>query len=1051
MEEHLDEFVAETEDELVKLGNSLVDLENSSGDEEALDEVFRTAHTLKGTYAAMGFGEPHDVAHAMEDVLDEIRAGELEVTPELVDVLFDGVNALEDSLVDIEDSGEVKESYDSVVEKIESETEGYQQQREPGESGDNVGEEDSYGEDTDQPEATVEEDDDDGVGEIDEISEEAGEEVTEEADEEVTEEAGEEGTEEVGDTGEGESIDVEDAGNLEVGDELDVDEHEEAAEAEDIDVEQAAGEREKDDEGGARDFDTNAVVAWFSDETLPDSDPASLVDELEDRDDVQILETKPERARLEAGDYEDSFRVVAETESHVDLEEHELDRADSVTVIEDDVGLLDRGTSSEERRGYVSRILDLFDVRKYFGSEETTDEKPRDGTTDESHGSQEPDADVDEPEGEGDVSLDGQEKQSSTETLAVINVETADDGETPEHLIEDIERSTGVDVEQVPGVEDGEDDGSTKLVARLDGDVDAEEIELDYDASITLVEDDIGIVNDSLNSEEMKSESMEDAAGEAGPSSEDEETGFGDSPVLEITVSEDGFPAAAAVAVLEDIESIEGLEIRSTLPEREALEEGEYDDSFQVALESGDPAAVEPSKLRKVESVEVTNDQTEKEPEAGDAGDPEEVEGSTTTASADDEDGSSSDDDGFDAGDDTGGSDEPGGSLESSGEDEAIKSVRVDVDQLDEMMSNVNELVITKIQLQHAVERRDYEQLRKRADKLDKLSEKMRDDIMDARLVPLKKITGKYPRIVRDVARKEGKEVDFDVEGEDIELDRSILENLKEPIVHLLKNSVDHGIEAPEDRVEAGKPRKGNVVLEAERYQDRVEIQIRDDGAGLEADEIRAKAVERGVVSAQEAERMPDDEVYELVLESGFSTKEEVTDTSGRGVGLNAVQEAIRENEGSIGISSEPGEGTVVTLTLPIDITVVDAMLIGVDGRKYAVPMKAVSAVSSREDADIDRIQGEEVCVVGDDPRPLIDLPRSFAPDGGADDGEAGGMILHFRDEVREASIECSEVYGQQEIVVQPFEGALAEVDTFSGTAILGKGEVVPVLEVNEL
>jgi two-component system chemotaxis sensor kinase CheA len=881
MTDTMDRFVEETEEELVSLSNSLLDLEREA-DEETVDEIFRTAHTVKGSFGAMGFGEASDIAHALEDVFDDVRSGDIEVTPDLIDRLFEGVDALEACLSEIEENGELTDSYDDVVKRVR------------------------------------------------ELSEE---------------------TDETGDAGGG------------------------------------TGE-----EPGAEAETEKVLIVTVSDEDFPGAAAVAALDDIEKQDDFDLIETIPDRDTIEEGGYEDSFQVVGRTEGGFGIDSSDIRKASSVTVVEDDVGAI-----------------------------ETPDDA---GKNEETKG----DTDTEQ----------GQEEASPSEVL-IISTGGRYPG-TPEETLGKVQE-LGLEVLTTEPDEDEfeKHDGKAHIIAESGS---GREGALQEVGSVTVVEDEVGLL-------EVPGGDSEEPAG----GTEEKETPGEDTdsdPVEETVVIEvDGgdFPGAAAVAALDDLRE-EVLSVVGTEPDTDALEAGDYEGSFVAEVETEPGFEIDSSDLRKATSVEVrdgsTGEGSEDEPEKEDeeVGDGTEKDPSQENEDEDEEAETKDEEDKGPPADQGGGTDD------GDGDHEAIQSVRVDVEHLDEMMNNVSELVITKIQIQHAAESGDIEEIRKAADKLDKLSERLRDDVMEARLVPLKKITGRYPRVVRDVARESGKEVDFEVQGEEIELDRSILEDLKDPIVHLLKNAVDHGIEDPEDRIEAGKPRRGKVVLEAERFRDRVELRVRDDGSGIDPDKIRQKAVESGVVSESEAEGMQDSEVYDLTLESGFSTKEEVTDTSGRGVGMDAVKEAVQSNDGNISVSSTPGEGTVTTLTLPIDIAVVQALLVGVGERRYAVPTKTVDAIESGAEADLDTVRGERVCVVDGDPRPMLSLPKKFSADGGE---ETEGMFLHIRDSVREASIRCEEVYGQQEIVVQPFEGVLRDVKEFSGTAILGEGEVVPVIEVNQL
>ena len=434
-----------------------------------------------------------------------------------------------------------------------------------------------------------------------------------------------------------------------------------------------------------------------------------------------------------------------------------------------------------------------------------------------------------------------------------------------------------------------------------------------------------------------------------------------------------------------------------------------------------------------------------------------------------------------------------GGSDSKSGDE--IKSIRVDVDQVDELYGLVEQLVTSRIKLRREIAGTDAES--DALDELDKLASSLQDTAMDMRLIPFSQVSDSFPRLVRDISRDLDKRIDFEIEGDDVELDRTILTEMRDPLVHVLRNAVDHGIESPEEREAAGKDPTGHVSLTAERERDHVIIEVADDGAGLDPDQLRDKAVAEDVKSREAVEAMEDDEVYDLVFHPGFSTAEEVTDVSGRGVGMDVVRTTARDLDGSVSIDSEPGEGSTVRFRLPVTVAIVKVMFVDVGGTEYGIPIKSIAEVARAN--DIEEVHGDEVVRHEDDLYPVVRLnerlgeidssaaeasaaeasaPDTHAADGGvtveegadpteggpdaagaaADGlgGEAGdevdqGMLVRIREETRQVALHCDAVLDQEEVVVKPLDGPLSGTPGLSGTAVLGDGDVVAVLDVVSL
>ncbi len=514
-----------------------------------------------------------------------------------------------------------------------------------------------------------------------------------------------------------------------------------------------------------------------------------------------------------------------------------------------------------------------------------------------------------------------------------------------------------------------------------------------------------------------------------------EDLDVGDQRVVQATIeiSETEMPGVDAMFVLEDVEEV--FQILAFEPDREAIEDGEYDTSFDLALATdASDVASEIAEHGNVADVTVT------ELESGDE--------SREPAAADGEsdDGTETDEMGSTQTGDEGASSADSSDTSSTSDVGEIQTVRVDVDQLDELHGLVEQLVTTRIKLRRSVDEND-RRTEEELDDLDKITSNLQDTVMDMRLVPMKKIVGKFPRLVRDLAREEDKQVDFTIEGDDVELDRTILTEISDPLMHILRNAVDHGIAPPDEREAAGKDPTGSITLRAERERDRVKIQVIDDGQGVNHDAVRKKAVEKGILDEAKAQDLPDEEIAELIFHSGFSTTEEVTDVSGRGVGMDVVNDTVSRLDGSVSVESTEGEGTTVTLTLPVTVAIVKVLFVESGGEEYGIPIKTVDEISRMR--PLKRVDGEEVVTYDDTVYPLVRLGDALDVPGETSNGD--GMLVKIRDSERKVALHCDEVRGQEEVVVKPFEGILSGIPGLSGAAVLGEGDVVTILDVATL
>ncbi|WP_311173654.1 chemotaxis protein CheA [Halobellus ordinarius] len=839
------EFITESEESITQLNNSLLDLEANPDDEEAIDDIFRQAHTLKGNFGAMGFDNASTVAHAVEDLLDAVRQGEIEVTHERMDLVFDGMDEILDILHEIEEEGESTRDPSDLVDEIRAAAE-------PESGGDGS----------------------DGAAED-----------------------------------EARSVDESDAGESTA---------QERPPESSAELELAAEVLDPEDPALAdTEWLFHAEVALDAGE-MKGVDGGLFVDGLPEE--LAVVGAKPSLDRIEEGDFGETFVVFVadETEDKLDAILRDLWKVESVSLTD------------------VSALLDGGVPEPAGDTASTDDSSPADG-------------------GGSAGAADDPVETDSTATDDSAGAAPAGNS-VPDSDVDPDSAAAAVDAVVDAYSSDGTDDAGAES-----------------------------------GSDATASSETETSASPAG--SDAEATDAGDSS--EASPSSDSTAGSEAAG----------------------------DAGGQSASASGSHGG----------SSDTPGADTSADDGGGDAG-------STEESDADDSDdsgGSKSAEDGDDGSD--------GG--ESTPSISEVKSVRVDVDQLDELHSLVEQLVTSRIKLRQAVEGEDTSTGgRDTLDELDKISSNLQDTVMDMRLIPLKKVFDKFPRLVRDLAREEEKRVNFSVEGENIELDRTILDEISDPLMHVLRNAVDHGIEAPEEREAVGKPAMGSVELRAEREHDTVVITVEDDGGGIDADALRDTVAEEGIRTREELAELPDEEIYDFIFHPGLSTNDEITDVSGRGVGMDVVKTTVESLDGSVDVDSTLGEGTTVSIRLPVSVAIIKVLFVEVGDREFGVPIKYIDEIS--RETRIQRVDGAEVIVHEERIFPLIRLREALDLDTEPIDD---GMVVRIRPADRQVALQCEGVSRQEEVVVTPLQGPLRGTEGLSGTAVVGDGNVVPILDVNSL
>lgn len=374
--------------------------------------------------------------------------------------------------------------------------------------------------------------------------------------------------------------------------------------------------------------------------------------------------------------------------------------------------------------------------------------------------------------------------------------------------------------------------------------------------------------------------------------------------------------------------------------------------------------------------------------------------------------------------------------------------VRVDVELLDTLMRMVGELVLSRNQLVSELEDQKDTALARSAQRLSLVTSELQEQVMKTRMQPVDTIWSKLPRVVRDLSRQCGRQVRLQMEGRDTELDRSVLEAIKDPLTHLVRNAIDHGIEAPEVRVAAGKAPEGTLLLRAHHEAGQVHLEIVDDGAGIDPRMIAVKALERGLASVAELERMSPREVIQLIFLPGFSTARTVTNVSGRGVGMDVVKTRIERIGGSVDVISNQGTGSTFHLTIPLTLAIIPALTIGCAGRHYAIPqvsvLELVRLSGERGRGGIELISGTPVYRLRGTLLPLVRLDQQL---GLVPVDSGGGFIVVLQAEQQRFGLVVDDVVDTQEIVVKPLGRHLKSLPIYAGATILGDGSVVLILD----
>ncbi len=378
-------------------------------------------------------------------------------------------------------------------------------------------------------------------------------------------------------------------------------------------------------------------------------------------------------------------------------------------------------------------------------------------------------------------------------------------------------------------------------------------------------------------------------------------------------------------------------------------------------------------------------------------------------------------------------------------------SVRVDTARLDNIMNLVGELVLVRNRLSTLKQSIHNPNVCDAISTLDLVTSDLQASVMKTRMQPIKKVFSRFPRVIRDLARKLKKDINLELIGEETDLDKSLVEALADPLIHLVRNAADHGIEPPEERFAAGKPRQGKVTLSAQQEGDQILLTVSDDGKGMDHNVLRRKAVEKGMMSEDAAKALTNKEAYNLIFAPGFSTKDEISDVSGRGVGMDVVKTRINELNGTIEIDSSPGEGSVIVIHLPLTLAILPTLMVNLNRYQFALPLTNVLEAFNMEPQNINVIAGQEVIRVRDKPLPLFYLHPWLVRDAEFGGPQLTQKVIVVQMGNQRFCLVVDHIAGQEEVVIKPLGNMLANTPGFAGATITGDGSIALILDISSL
>ncbi|WP_066507369.1 chemotaxis protein CheA [Abyssisolibacter fermentans] len=377
------------------------------------------------------------------------------------------------------------------------------------------------------------------------------------------------------------------------------------------------------------------------------------------------------------------------------------------------------------------------------------------------------------------------------------------------------------------------------------------------------------------------------------------------------------------------------------------------------------------------------------------------------------------------------------------------KTVRVDIDRLDNLMNLVSELIIIKTRMEDIGDSNNNQNMNEAIEYLERITTNLHDAVMKVRMVPIERVFNRFPRMVRDLSKDLNKTIKLIMSGEETEVDRTVIDEIGDPLIHLIRNAIDHGIEKPNIRTKNGKPDFGTINLRSYPDGNNVVIEVQDDGDGIDNEKVKQKAISRGILNETTAATLSDDEICEYIFKPGFSTSETVTDVSGRGVGLDVVKSKIESIGGIVEIDSTRGEGSKFTIRIPLSLAIIQALMIKLKDEIYAIPLSSIKEISPISSSNIQKIHDQEVILFRGKTLPLIRLRNILGLEEKNDSEELITVIVKKGD--KEAGLIVDDLIGQQEIVIKSLGKYLSGIKYMTGATILGNGNISLILDINSI
>lgn len=509
---------------------------------------------------------------------------------------------------------------------------------------------------------------------------------------------------------------------------------------------------------------------------------------------------------------------------------------------------------------------------------------------------------------------------------------------------------------------------------------------------------------------------------------------------ISISLREDVILKAARVFMVFEVLEQVGEVIKS-VPAVDKLEEEDFDLSFDVTLVTKTDAEEVKSRIMKVSEIDdvlietIDVDAFEEESDENGAGSDAPAE--TAKPKASEKSPASKEA-------------ENGNEKEEKTTQPSNKTIRVNIDRLDSLMNLFEELVIDRGRLEQISRDMKSAELTETVEHMSRISGDLQNIILNMRMVPVEQVFNRFPRMVRGLAKDLNKKINLEIIGAETELDRTVIDEIGDPLVHLLRNSIDHGVEMPAERKQAGKSDEGNITLKAYHSGNHVFIEVSDDGSGINRDRVLRKAIKSGIVTEENSQNMTDRQVYELLFSSGLSTADVISDVSGRGVGLDVVKNKIESLGGNVTVTSKPGEGTTFSIQLPLTLSIISVMLVEVQEEIYAVPLSSIIETAIIKKDEIMSAHNQKVIDFRGSVVPLIDLTQFFDVPVSKEDDDYYSIVIVRKGE-KMAALVVNSFIGQQEIVLKSLGNYLTSVFAISGATILGNGQVALIIDCNAL